>query len=145
MLCVSFALLAFSNYEAKVWDVVTTVLNTLLNNTTPLYVRPPQGYKEYDNLGRLLVWFLLRALYGLQQAPRLWYEDITAFMAKHGFFPLPSNPYVLQHSDAHMLVLWVDNILAIAPMVSGVESTRCILAEKYQLRDMGDLVDYLGL
>lgn len=142
---VIFALLASRNYEAKVWDVVAAFLNALLNTATPLYVSPPQGYEEYAKSGRLFIWFLLRALYGLKQAPRMWYEDITVFMAANGFFPLPSNPCVLQHLDGRMIILWVDDILVIAPTISAVEATRCILEERYQLRDMGDLVDYVGL
>lgn len=66
MLRVMFALIAFSNYEAKFWDVLTTFLNTLLSSVMPIYVRPPEGYEEYDELGKLLVWFLLCALYGLE-------------------------------------------------------------------------------
>lgn len=96
-------------------------------------------------MGRLLIWFLLRALYGLKQAPRLWYEDIIVFVATHGFLPLPSDPCVLHHTNGRMIILWVDDILAIAPTLSGVEATKVILEQNYQLRDMGDLSDYLGL
>lgn len=81
-LWVIFSLIASGNYEAKVWDVVTAFLNALLSSTMPIYVCPPKGYEEYDHLGRLLVWFILQALYGLKHAPRLWYEEITAFMAQ---------------------------------------------------------------
>lgn len=44
-----------------------------------------------------------------------------------------------------MLVLWVDDILAISPLVSGVNDVRGVLEQRYQLRDMGDLADCLGL
>lgn len=63
---VIFALIVSSNYEAKVWDVVTSFLNALLSSTTPIYVEPLEGYKEFDEFDKLFVWFLLRALYGLK-------------------------------------------------------------------------------
>lgn len=44
-----------------------------------------------------------------------------------------------------MLVLWVDDILAIATSASGMNDIHFILEEKYQLHNMGDLADYLGL
>lgn len=41
---------------------------------------------------------------------RLWYEEITAFMALQVFFLLLSHPCVLCHQDGPLLILWVDDI-----------------------------------
>lgn len=66
------------------------------------------------------------------------------FMVPQGFLLLPSDPCVLRHQDGRLQILWVDDILAIAPTTSSVNGIRSIL-EKYLLHDMGDLMEYLGL
>jgi len=52
--------------KAMQYDVLNAFLNALLDRT--LYVRTPDGFQNQD--GQTLR--LLRALYGLKEAPRLW-------------------------------------------------------------------------
>jgi hypothetical protein len=76
-------------------DIMTAFLNTLMPSDQPTFLRPPPGYESYDNQGQLLVWLLLRAIYGLCQSNQLWFLTITKFLGLHGFAPLPSDPCVL--------------------------------------------------
>ncbi|CAM6097308.1 unnamed protein product [Calypogeia fissa] len=139
------ALIAAYNLEAHCWDIVTAFLNALIQAGLLLYVHPPPGYETYDADGNLLIWLLLRALYGLKQAPRLWYQELTAFLITNGFLVLPSDPCVLQGSAGQLLLVWVDDIVAIAPTLSLIQNMKDLLESKYQLRDMGDLEEYLGI
>lgn len=86
---------AAHDWEAHVVDIVTAFLHVLLKNEPVMYLRPPQGYETYDEAGQLLYWLLLRALYGLKQSNRLWYIELTQFLTKQGYHPLPSDPCVL--------------------------------------------------
>lgn len=139
------ALVTTHNLHAKAFDVVTAFLNALMEGQAPMYVRPPPGYEEYDEAGQLLVWLLSKALYGLRQSPRLWYLEITKFMAAHGFSPIPADPCVLINTNGDILVLWVDGIIAIASTTQAINRMQAILQSKYELREMGDLTEYLGL
>lgn len=139
------ALIAPDDLEAKSFDVVTAFLYALMAGQAPIYICPPAGYEKYDKEGRLLVLLLLKALYGLRQSPRLWYLEITTYLALHGYIPLPSDPCVLRHSKGDLLVLWVDDIVTISSSLTGIDHIKGVLNSKYELREMGDLTEYLGL
>jgi hypothetical protein len=60
------ALACAFNLKAMQYDVPNAFLNAVLDRT--LYVRTPNGFQ--DRYGQTLQ--LLRALYSLKEAPRLW-------------------------------------------------------------------------
>ncbi|CAM6126890.1 unnamed protein product [Calypogeia fissa] len=62
------AMVNSNDLEARSFDIVTAFLYALMKGQAPIYIRPPSGYEEYDEEGRLLVLLLLKALYGLRQA-----------------------------------------------------------------------------
>ncbi|CAM6098115.1 unnamed protein product [Calypogeia fissa] len=139
------ALITSSDLEAKSFDIVTTFLYALMKGQPPIYVKPPPGYEEYDSEGRLLVLLLLKALYGLRQSPRLWYQEIIAYLASFDFLPLPFDPCVLRHTHGDVLILWVNDIITISSMLLGIDHMEGVLQSKYEVRQMGELTEYLGL
>lgn len=60
------ALVVVMNLKAGSWDVIAAFLNALIDSRLKLYVHSPPGYETFDSKGNLLIWFLLRALYGLR-------------------------------------------------------------------------------
>lgn len=65
------ALIVALDLKVGSWDVIAAFLNALIDQQQQIYVRPPLGYTIVDSNGNQLVWHLLHALYGLQQAPCL--------------------------------------------------------------------------
>jgi hypothetical protein len=61
-------------------DVKGAFLNGYLNEE--VYVEQPKGSVD-PNLPDH-VYKLKKALYGIKQAPRAWYERLTKFLVKHG-------------------------------------------------------------
>jgi hypothetical protein len=61
-------------------DVKSAFLNGYLNEE--VYVEQPKGSVD-PNLPDH-VYKLKKALYGIKQAPRAWYESLTKFLVKHG-------------------------------------------------------------
>lgn len=115
-----FAMIATKDLEAQSYDVICAFLYALMTSGIFIYVRPPQGYETYDSFGNLLVWLLLRALYGLKQSPRLWYQELIQFLLGHGFRTLPSDPCVLQNDQGDILILWVDDIISVSETPTGI-------------------------
>ena len=70
-----FALAAIYGWLAHQSDVKTAFLNSSLNK--PVYMKPPKGGMELPPGSVLLV---RRALYGLKQSPRQWYEKFRDTM-----------------------------------------------------------------
>jgi hypothetical protein len=126
-------------------DIMTAFLNTLMKSDQPVFLAPPPGHKTYDKQGRLLVWLLLRAMYGLKQSNRLWYLTLIEFFKQHGFYPLPSDPCILRNARGDILVLWVDDIAIISSTQAGVQEIKNIISSQFDIRDLGELAEYLGL
>nr|GEW11718.1 copia protein [Tanacetum cinerariifolium] len=62
-------------------DVKTEVLNDILREE--VYVSQPDGFVDKDNPNH--VYKLKKALYGLNQAPRAWYDLLSKFLLSQEF------------------------------------------------------------
>ena len=62
-------------------DVKITFLNEELNKI--VYVSQPEGFVDFDRPTH--VYRLKKALYGLNQAPRAWYDILSMFLLTNGF------------------------------------------------------------
>jgi hypothetical protein len=63
-----FALFTLLDWEAHCVDIMTAFLLTLMDPANPTYLKRPPRYEAYNAKGRLHVWLLLHAIYGLKQA-----------------------------------------------------------------------------
>lgn len=63
--------IAVFDLETKQIDAVNTFLNSKL--PAPMCLQPPEGFRQQ---GKLL--FLERAMYGLQESPLFWYNELTS-------------------------------------------------------------------
>jgi len=77
-------LLAFTScldFKLFQMDVKSAFLNGLLNEE--VYVSQPPKFEDINYTGH--VYKLKRALYGLKQPPRAWYEHLSNFLLEKGF------------------------------------------------------------
>jgi hypothetical protein len=72
--------------------VVTTFLSAELKEN--VYMRQPDGFYECGDYGNELVCELYRAIYGLKQSPRYWYQTIIARLLDFGFVQSTGDPCV---------------------------------------------------
>ena len=73
-------------------NVVDTYLESALSQIEqPIYMRIPQGCIVREGL----VCKILKSLYGLKQAGRLWNKMITEFFREIGFIPTNTNSCIL--------------------------------------------------
>jgi hypothetical protein len=86
------------------YDVPNAFLNATLDRT--LHVRTPDGFQ--DRYGQTLR--LLRALYGLEEAPRLWTIHFQESLRKLGLRPVQCFP-CLWMNDRIILFFYVDDII----------------------------------
>lgn len=68
---------------------------------------------------------LRKALYGLEQAPRLWYSEINTFLLSLGFTPSLFDPSLYQ-DDELFLLLCVDDMIIINGQAQKQETERII-------------------
>ena len=84
----------------------------------------PECIPYVDHKGKMVV-KLDKALYGLIQSAKLWYDKLCGVLEKMGFVKNPVDPCVLNRGEGkHLctLVVFVDDILALSEMDSEIQS-----------------------
>jgi hypothetical protein len=134
------ALACAFNLKARQYDVPNAFLNAHLDRT--LYVRTPDGFQ--DKYGRTLR--LLRALYGLKEAPRLWAIHFQESLRKLSLHPVQGFP-CLWTNDRVILFFYVDDIIMLyhSDYQDEFEKLEQQLVKLYNLRQIGDVKWFLGI
>ncbi|GJV56770.1 putative ribonuclease H-like domain-containing protein [Tanacetum coccineum] len=77
-----------------------------------VYVSQPPGFVDPDNPTK--VYKVVKALYGLHQAPRAWYATLSTFLEKHGYKrgTIDKTLFIRRNKKDIMLVqVYVDDII----------------------------------
>ena len=69
------------NFKLYQMDVKSGFLNNFLNEE--VFIEQPKGFQDPHFLNHVLR--LKKALDGLKQAPRAWYDRLTTYLWDHGF------------------------------------------------------------
>ena len=90
-------------------DVKTAFLNELLKED--VYVAQPKGFIDPHFLNHVL--YLKKTLYGLKQAHRTWYDQLTQYLVSHGFTRENANQTLfIKREDGELIVAQVfDDII----------------------------------
>ena len=128
------------------FDIKRAYLNAMLHED--IYIEIPDGFhllgQDLDR--RKYVLKLERALYGLKQSGRAWYEELTETLKSFGFIPLKREPTVFIHPEKHILLAtYVDDLVVVAETLEDIEFVRRSLLSKYELHDNGAIKRVLGL
>ncbi|XP_068666532.1 uncharacterized mitochondrial protein AtMg00810-like [Aristolochia californica] len=81
---------------------------------------------------------LQKALYGLNQAPRAWFQRFISFLTHLGF-------HCSRHFDILYLLLYVDDIIITRNNSSLLDSFASKLHSEFATKDLGSLSYFLGL
>lgn len=91
---------------------------------------------------------LKKALYGLRQAPRAWFEKLKGFLVSVGFVvsKFDASLFVRVVSALTLYVLvYVDDIIITGDVPSIIEWFVKLLNSEFSLKDMGDIHYFLGI
>jgi hypothetical protein len=99
------AIVAVIDLETDAMDVVGAFLNANVNAN--VYCYTPQGFEEE---GKTLK--LKKAVYGLRQSPKLWYDTLASALREIGFSPNTEEQCLWLHKDNSILIYFfhVDNL-----------------------------------
>jgi histone deacetylase 1/2 len=111
-----------------------------------MYMRQPLSYinKKHPNH----VCKMNKAIYGLHQALRTWYEKFSSALHNFGFITSQSDPslFILISNDKTMyILLYVDDIIIIGSYSSLIQEVISILNNKFILKDLCKLSYFLGI
>lgn len=119
------ALAAMNGWEIDHMDVVTAFLNPPINDD--IYMLLPEGVDWLDpsKPAGITACKLNKALYGLKEAPRLWYQHIDEFILSLGFDKSVNNLNLYLTLDWElMLLLYVDDLLLAAKHRHRIEQAK---------------------
>jgi hypothetical protein len=134
------ALACAFNLKAMQYDVPNAFLNATLDCT--LHVRTPDGFQDiHDQTLRLL-----RALYGLKEAPRLWAIYFQESLRKLGLHPVQGFP-CLWMNNRIILFFYVDDIIILyhPDYQEDFKKLEQQLIKLYNLRQIGNVKWFLSI
>ncbi|GJS65595.1 putative ribonuclease H-like domain-containing protein [Tanacetum coccineum] len=111
-----------------------------------VYVSQPPGFVDPGHPKK--VYKVVKALYGLHQAPRAWYATLSTFLEKHGYRrgTIDKTLFIKKDKKDIMLVqVYVDDIIFGSTRKSWCDEFEALMKGKFQMSSMGELIFFLGL
>nr|GFA24227.1 putative ribonuclease H-like domain-containing protein [Tanacetum cinerariifolium]GFA24385.1 putative ribonuclease H-like domain-containing protein [Tanacetum cinerariifolium]GFA32402.1 putative ribonuclease H-like domain-containing protein [Tanacetum cinerariifolium] len=105
-----------------------------------------QGFEDLDYPNK--VYKVVKALYGLHQAPRAWYETLTNYLLENGFQrgKIDQTLFIKkQKGDILLVRVYVDDIIFESTNKDLCKAFKKLMKYKFQMSSMGELTFFLGL
>jgi hypothetical protein len=138
------ALIAMRNMVTKQMDVTAAFLNGVPEEI--LHMQQPPGYEDTSKPD--WVCLLLRNLYGLKQASRVWHLTIDPFIKSLGFQANQGDPCLYFRWDdgkLTMVTLHVDDLTLASDSQSILDQVSSQLKAKFTMTDDGEISNVLKL
>ncbi|GJV90963.1 putative RNA-directed DNA polymerase [Tanacetum coccineum] len=138
------AFASFMGFTVYQMDVKSAFLYG--NITEEVYVKQPPGFEDPAHPNK--VYRVVKALYGLHQAPRAWYERLSTFLLKHGYRrgAIDKTLFIKKDRRDIMLVqVYVDDIIFGSTKTSMVKDFEDLMQKEFKMSSMGELTFFLGL
>ncbi|GJR93329.1 ribonuclease H-like domain, reverse transcriptase, RNA-dependent DNA polymerase [Tanacetum coccineum] len=138
------AFASFMGFTVYQMDVKSAFLYG--NITEEVYVKQPPGFEDPAHPNK--VYRVVKALYGLHQAPRAWYERLSTFLLKHGYRrgAIDKTLFIKRDRRDIMLVqVYVDDIIFGSTKSSMVKDFEELMQKEFKMSSMGELTFFLGL
>ena len=131
-----------NNINIEQMDVETAFLNGKIKSK--VYVNQPKGYEN----GTDRVLMLMKALYGLKESARLWYDCFNEFMECLDF-KRSDYDYCLyvkvEYNEYIYVLLYVDDILICNKNKQKILEVKEKLSKRFKMKDMGLVSNYIGI
>ena len=132
---------AARDWEMHHMDVKTAFLNGELEEV--IFMQQPPGYEVGGKACRLL-----KALYGLRQAPRAWHAKLHAELERLGFAAAAADPSLyVRRTGGHevWLLVYVDDLLVASGNDKVLRAVKSALMGTFDTRDLGAATLFLGM
>ncbi|GKD49081.1 putative ribonuclease H-like domain-containing protein, partial [Tanacetum coccineum] len=111
-----------------------------------VYIHEPPGFVDLAHPNK--VYKVIKTLYGLQQAPKAWYETLSSFLVENGFRrgTIDKTLFIKKKKSDIMLVqVYVDDIIFGSTKKSMCTEFEDCMHKRFQISSMGELTFFLGL
>ena len=142
------ALAAKYQLETQQMDIKTAFLYRDLEEK--IYIELPKGYND-----DILICKLVKSIYGLKQALRVWYKVIDVFFKKQGFTKSTYDLAVYIRRDlpdsgdaglAPLIVtIYIDDLVIIRPKMTQIKRLKKALKQTFDMTDLEEVKNFLGM
>ncbi|GKB94954.1 putative ribonuclease H-like domain-containing protein, partial [Tanacetum coccineum] len=111
-----------------------------------VYVCQPPGFEDPEFPSK--VYKVEKALYGLHQAPRAWYENLSTYLIDNGFQigQIDMTLFIKRvKGDILLVQVYVDDIIFGSTKKVLCTEFEKLMHKKFQMSSMGELTFFLGL
>lgn len=108
----------------------------------PIFVHLPRGF-SHEN-GDDVCLKLKKSLYGISQAPRLWFEHLRDKLLSRGFRQSQLDPCLFYSSDT-LIVIYVDDVIIASKQEASINKLIESLKTDSSFTDDGELSSFLGI
>ncbi|GJS09591.1 putative ribonuclease H-like domain-containing protein [Tanacetum coccineum] len=111
-----------------------------------VYVSQPPGFQDPKYPKK--VYKVVKALYGLHQAPRAWYATLSTFLLKNGYRRGTIDKTLFLKKDKNDIILvqvYVDDIIFGSTKKSWCDEFEALMKSRFQMSSIGELTFFLGL
>nr|GEX00571.1 uncharacterized mitochondrial protein AtMg00810-like [Tanacetum cinerariifolium] len=111
-----------------------------------VYVCQPPRFEDPDHPDK--VYKVVKALYGLSQAHRVWYETLANYLLENDFQrgKIDQTLFIKrQKGDILLVQIYVDDIIFGATNKDLCKSSEKLMKDKFQMSSIGELTFFLGL
>ncbi|KAJ0466898.1 putative RNA-directed DNA polymerase [Helianthus annuus] len=138
------ALAANRGWEVHHLDVKSAFLHGELKED--VYVHQPEGYVKRGQERQ--VYKLIKALYGLRQAPRAWNTRLDSALKELGFTRCKHEQAIYRRERNQRLLLvctYVDDLIVIGATSQDIVDFKKQMEARFEMSDLGLLQYYLGI
>ncbi|GJV29978.1 putative ribonuclease H-like domain-containing protein [Tanacetum coccineum] len=135
---------SFMNFVVYQMDVKSAFLYGKIEEE--VYVCQPLGFEDPEFPDR--VYKVEKALYGLHQAPRAWYETLSTYLLDNGFQrgQIDKTLFIKRvKGDILLVQVYVDDIIFGSTKKELCTEFEKLMHKKFQMSSMGELTFFLGL
>ncbi|GJU48486.1 putative ribonuclease H-like domain-containing protein [Tanacetum coccineum] len=135
---------SFMGFIVYQMDVKSAFLYGIIEKE--VYVCQPPGFEDPDYPDK--VYKVVKALYGLHQAPRAWYETLAKYLLDNRFHRRRIDQTLFikkQKGDILLVQVYVDDIIFGSTKKELCTEFEKLMKDKFQMSSMGELTFFLGL
>nr|GEZ94089.1 hypothetical protein [Tanacetum cinerariifolium] len=140
-ICIFIENAAHKNMTIIQMDVKTTFLNGELKEE--VYNSLPEGFVDQDNLSH--VYKLKKALHGLKQAPRTWYNMLSSFLTSQHFSKGAVDPTLFTRKAGNDLLLVQISVIFASTNTVICNEFANLMTTKFKMSMMGQMSFFLEL
>src|SRR5713226_6106841 len=144
--CTVLHLAASLNWDLQQFDIKTAFLHGILPEEETAYMEQPPGFEHPGK--KDWVWKLMKSIYGMKQASRIWNITFHETVCSWGFERMKNEWCVYRRvsdTGCTIFALHVDDIIAASSSVTETNRFKADLLSKWEISDLSPAKVALGI